>query len=67
MDPLNTANDEAICILREKIARLEERLFSSDKALELARNAMNSQWTNAVAIVSMSISVVALVMQFLKK
>lgn len=60
-------HDETICSLRERIARLEERLFSSDKALELARNVMNSQWTNIASMIAISVSVITLVMQFIRK
>lgn len=59
--------DDLVHSLSERIARLEERLLSSDKALELARKAMDSKWPNIAAIVSVFIAALALLMQFFKK
>lgn len=59
----NSVND--ICILREKIARLEERIIASDKALELARGALSKN--SVLSIITIIISIIAVVVVFFKK
>lgn len=53
--------------LSERVARLEERQLSSEKALELARKDMDSRWINIGAIASVFISLIALILQFFKR
>ena len=53
-----------ICNLREKIVRLEEKIVASDKALELARGSLSRN--NVIAVITIIISVVALLTKFIK-
>lgn len=59
--------DEIIYKLSERIARLEERLFSSDKALELARKAMDSKFPNIMSFISVFIAALALIAVFYRR
>jgi hypothetical protein len=69
---------EIINSLREKVARLEERLDSSNKALtlardsaekaiEIARNKEGSNIVNFIAIISIFISLITFTIQFVRK
>lgn len=62
-----TPTDEETCNIRERLARIEEKQVSSDKALVLAEKVIDSKskyWMEVIAIV---LSVIAIVSQYLKK
>lgn len=58
MDP------EKVCSTEVKIARLEERIIASDKALELARQSVSTfQLTNIITVLTTIIGFVTLIIK----
>lgn len=53
-----------ICDVREKIARLEERLVAADRALILAESKVSR--TALISVITIIIAVLALAIQFIK-
>jgi hypothetical protein len=51
----------------ERIARLEERLVASDKALELAREEIKSNWAHVLSVISLFVSVLVLIFSVFRK
>lgn len=59
--------DKFIYKLSERTARLEERLYSSDKALALAQKTMDSKWPNVISLISVFIAALALIVGFYRR
>lgn len=52
------------CGLRENIARLEERIYASDRALELARSSLSRN--SLVSFITILVSIIAIVTVWIK-
>jgi hypothetical protein len=58
---------ELIANLRERIARLEERLLGTEKALELAQKEKDNKIGNIGIVVSLIIAISSVIMHLVKK
>lgn len=58
---------EVINLLREKVARLEERLSSADKALTIAQSQIDSSWQHLGTVISIILATIAVMVAYFKK